>query len=386
MISPQWVTNLVTPFTAGILCGAAYLAKPVAFPVTFSLSVSLGILWAISQANNTPRVFRSLATTMLGFALIAGPWVVILSVQYQHLTFSTSGTINHALARPGKQRYRHPFREMFHIPEPGRITSWEDPSDMPYEYWSPFESSAHAKHQLLVIRRNFALFLNHLQNFDSLGLGLIALVLGFLAHSPWRKHLATERWRWAAVPVACLAGIYLPVYAVDERYLFPTYPFLFAASVGMVVRMTHRDQEGINVPRVVGFALLLASFASPVVQKLPTAMQGVPAKRGFEYAHAYEVAKKLQASDINGPVAGVNNESGLYVAFHMNQPWYGDERYPTLPRIKASQATLIVLSRDSPLISALDHDSSFTDLDSSLFHSEEEALNFPLKAYRLVMP
>jgi hypothetical protein len=85
--------------------------------------------------------------TLLGFLLVAAPWVVTLSLKYQGFTFSTSAKISHAIAGPHGKPGAHP--QVFHIPEPGRIWWWEDPSPNFYQdlYWSPLESLTYAKHQ-----------------------------------------------------------------------------------------------------------------------------------------------------------------------------------------------------------------------------------------------
>ena len=87
-----------------------------------------------------------------------------------------------------------------------------------------------------------------------------------------------------------------------------------------------------------------------------------------------------------GPLAGVKNLRGMYIAFFMNQPWYGSERNPTPARLKTSQATLIVVPRTSPLLATLDHEADFQDLDRVLFASEAQARPFPWKLYRIVAP
>jgi hypothetical protein len=390
MISPQWIDNPSTPFVAGIFCGASYLAKAVAFPLTFGLGLGLGVLWIMSRLSGIKKVLRSVVITMLGFALVAIPWVLILSWQYQRLTVSTSARINHALGKPTGQDFPH--IRMFHIPEPGRITWWEDPSrpftswqgpsHTSYTFWSPFTSVANLRHQLWRGVVNYKKILHTLQEFDLFGLGVFALVGGLLCPTPWGQNLGSDRWRWSGVLVACLCSMYLPFFAGPQRYYFPTYPFLIAASMGMVGWLTHKSQTKINVPRLIGFGLVVSSFSLPILLQLPATLRG----RDNQGIYAYKLAQKLQAAGLHGPLASVANLRGLYIAFFMKSAWYGSEDEPTPERLKASGAKLIIVPRGSPLLSTLNQDADLKALDRILFESEDQARPFPWIIYQVVAP
>jgi hypothetical protein len=200
---------------------------------------------------------------MFVFALMAAPWISVLSIKYHKLTFSTTAAIAHAVVGPPDVDRYHPFGRTFHQPEPGRLTSWEDPSLMKYKYWSPFANKDYAMHQLKLIARNFQTIVRLLCGFDVIGIGLLA-ILGCLAvPSPWRENLLLQRCRWAIVPVVCLSGIYLPVYIqkVDGRYFYAAYPFLWVAVVGATDQLTARISRDWLRKAIVALALI--SFAVP---------------------------------------------------------------------------------------------------------------------------
>jgi hypothetical protein len=98
------------------------------------------------------------------------------------------------------------------------------------------------------------------------------------------------------------------------------------------------------------------------------------------------LAQKLQSAGISGPLAGVADVRSMYIAFFMNQPWYGAVKDPTPAKLRDSQATLIIVPRDSPLLATLDHEADFHNLDRVLFASEEQARPFPWKLYRIAAP
>ena len=378
MLHVRWCTSRLTPWLTGGLCGMAYLAKAIALPATVSCCIGVGVLWAFSHRLPWRQVSRSVGLTLLGCALVAGPWIAVLSWKYRTPTFSTNGAIAHAIAGPRDVERYHPFRLMFHRPEAGRIFSWEDPSTMPYHYWSPLENRSYAKHQLHLMYTNVLRQLMVLRGFDVFGIGLFALVSGMLLPGSLRQRLQAEPWRWAVIPVICLAGWYLPVHAVDQRYYFLIYPLILTASMGFVLSLTRslcRWQRGASY---VGLLLVVSSFAFPVLTKLPTALRGL----GDPSVIAHALAMKLQAAHVSGPLAGIGTKEGLYMAFFMNQPWYGEEQHPTLERLKAVPAMLYVIPRHADLLAQLDADPTLRNLDALLFASAEEAQHYPWRVYQ----
>jgi hypothetical protein len=382
MLHVRWCTSRLTPWLTGVLCGLAYLAKAIALPVTVSCCLGVGGLWAFSHRRPWCQVRRSIGLTFLGCALVAGPWIAVLSWKYGTPTFSTSGAIAHATVGPADVERYHHFRRMFHQPETGRLFSFEDPSVMPYHYWSPLANPSYAKHQLSLIYANYHRQLRILQDFDTLGIGLFALVGGVLIPGSLRRRLRVEPWRWAIVPVVCLAGWYLPVYAMDQRYYFLAYPLLLAASMGLVDSLSQHLRRWRRGAWCVGVLLVVSSFAFPVLTKLPKALRGLETPG----VAAHRLSTKLRAAHISGPLAGIGTKEGLYIAFFMNQPWYGEERQPTLERIKAAPATLYVMPRHSPLFALLDEDATFRNLDALLFTSVEEAQRYPWRVYQRLAP
>ena len=93
---------------AGIVLGAAYLAKAVALPVSGLIIIALaGINVAVCQSSLRQTV-RATTIIVAGFLMIAGPWIGILSYKYGHPVFSTIGPIQHTLAGPAGYVSRPP--------------------------------------------------------------------------------------------------------------------------------------------------------------------------------------------------------------------------------------------------------------------------------------
>src|SRR5262249_28218998 len=148
----------------------------------------------------------------------------------------------------------------FHKPPIGRIGSGEDLSVMPYNYWSPFHSVGYAVHQGKIIYRNADSVIGYLKGFDWLGLGVVSVIFGYAFGTPWRKALQEDRWRWLLIPTVCLTVVYLPVYADQRRYYWPTFPFLVAASFGFTLSVAGFRSRKRQVNRITALALVTLSF------------------------------------------------------------------------------------------------------------------------------
>jgi hypothetical protein len=386
MLSAHWLVSRQSQLAAGMLCGAAYLAKAVALPVAVLLGVAITWLRATGRPTDTRSVVRSLMITSLGLLLVAGPWILILSLTYGRPTFSTAGPISHAIVGPPDVERHHPSFETLHTPAPGRIASWEDPSSLPYQYWSPVESGEYAIHQLKLVARNLVAVLVYLSGLDRLGVGLLAAVCGVLTlgrrRETVRENLIGQRWRWGAVLVACSAVVYLPVYALAPRYYYFAYPFLIAAAFGMVTWLTRAGRGLIYIPRLIGLAVVTVSFLALALGDLRDAVRGLDNRYSVA---SYELAERLKAAGTPGPIAGGRRgHEGLYVAFFMGEPWLGEESDPTPATLRSSRAQLVVCRRSSPLVNALDPDPYFEDLDAALFGHTKDTAQFPLKAYRVL--
>jgi hypothetical protein len=356
--------------------------------MSFVLIITAGVLWTLGKQTSFKLALRATAVTFLGLMVVAGPWILLLSLKYEKPVFSTSGPINHTLVGPGPIDLSHAVVfKTFHVPEPGRITSWEDPTAMPYRTWSPLESRQAAVHQLKVMHANAIRIFQHLRSFDWLGIGPVAVLFGLLFHAPWRENLRSDRWRWSAILIVCLTGFYLPVYALEQRYYLVTYPFLLGGSFGFVISMTQSLSSNARIFRWIAISLVTLSFAMSIEGPFRWAFQ--PLTNDVRIA-SYEVARifsaKLKASNIFGPVAVASREPsarvGLYSAFFMDVPYHGNQpETQTVEEVESSLAKIIVVDRGSLLDSKLNQNKNFISLDNVLFDSVSEALSSSVKVY-----
>jgi len=155
----------------------------------------------------------------------------------------------------------------------------------------------------------------------------------------------------------------------------------------MVTTLTDRPQARAGVPWLIGLVLVGFSFLDAQRGYLSLALHGL---KDPDAMYAGDLAGRLRGKNIGGPVAGAGDYDaawsgevvGLYVAFLLDQPFYGSDPHPTASAFKESGAGLIVLDRTAPVIAELAGDASFVDLDRLLFQSESEAKRYPLKVFQ----
>ena len=380
----NWISSALT----GLFWGLAYLAKAITLPLAFVFTFGvLALEWRV-RLSGIKTLVRSLFLALLALALIAIPWVIVLSLKYGAPTFSTTARIAHAVAGPSDVNRRHPFAIQFHRPAPGRITSWEDPSLTPYQYWSPFENRAYLMHQLKLIEKNLFIIASMLTRMNLFAPVMLLVLACALGRRRNRLPIIREPWFVAVVLLVSLPILYLPFFLnqEDQRYFYALFPFMWVASFGVLDWLQFRFPERSVWLKKLRPTLLAFAFASPALLLFVAALVGLPhfAPAGRV---AHQLAARLAAAGIRGPIAGSallrGGRAGLYTAFFLNQPWYGDQANPTPASFKTSNARLIIVRRDDPTSAQLDSDPAIRSLDNRLFDASQEASRFPLKVYEL---
>lgn len=442
MLGGGWCANRTKAVRAGALWGVAYLAKAVALPLAVLDGAVITMLWwtrlkelgrSVEDESATPEVHgssasaigpdkrrpassgqarqredregqtalpagtsvghrgepwlavRQLLLTWLVCALVAAPWIVVLSLKYQAPTFSTSAGIAHAVAGPPDVARYHPALRTLHRPPPGRVTAWEDPDPGAYAYWSPFAGADAFWHQVKLVARNMAIAVWLMTKLVALAPGLLALAGLALCRGGRRR----RRWPWLIAPLGCLSAVYLPVFLHpgDERYFYGAFPLLWGIGFGL---LTDWPARGARVQARLerwGLRLLILVFLVFPALLTVLALVGLP-KLAPAGDCARELAARLEHAQVRGPIAGsarlTGGRTGLYTAFFLRQPWLGDEESPTPESYFRSGARLVVVVRESALAQQLRQDSRFRDLDAVLFASPAEAARCAVQVFERV--
>jgi len=376
LVSDKCATNARTALGTGSVLGAAYLAKAVALPASALMIIALAGTKVAVYRTSLRQTIRTTAIIAAGFLIVAGPWIGILSYKYGRLVFSTIGPIQHAIVGPPDMPRDHPDHLRFYKPEPGRIFMAEDPTNLPYNYWSPFENVAYAVHQAKIIHRNAPLVIQYLKSFDWFGLGLVSAILGYLLARPWRKLLHEEPWRLLVIPIVSVVLIYLPVYAghlyprQDVRYYWVAFPFLTAASFGFTLHLSGAIINNRAVQRPLALALVTVSL---IVGNEGAFLEAFSLLENPE-AHvrtAKVLANKLRATGLVGSIAAVGPVplDDRYLAYLLNVQSFGTlEKVDDPQEILSSGAALVIVPRGTALARQLREDRRFASADRQLFN------------------
>jgi hypothetical protein len=388
MLSDGWAESRWRACTAGITWGLAYCCKAVGLPIALISMGGLGGLWWLTRRDQRRQVIRHLLLTLLGLGLIASPWIGTISAKYQRLTFSTSAAIGHAIVGPTDVNRFHPFALQFRAPPTGRLTVWEDPSNLPYRYWSFWDNTEYARHQLALIASNVKVAYYRIREMDLIGLGVVAVACGLVMlviqgiDAIGHRALvgAGGRWCWLVIPVAALMGTYLPVYAAEARFYYPTFPCLLALGMGAVEELRQLRPQ-LSRLRSILVVLAFVCFAGPAMIRLE------PALRGFEdpaVISAWDLAHRLEQAGLKGPMAGSGmiqgQRTGLYAAFILGVPWCGDEPQPLPDDFLRCGAAIMVFNRADPAAASFLAHASFRNLDPVLFGDAATSAKYPLQA------
>lgn len=374
MLRDGWFNNYRAAFLAGGFWGLAYLTKAIALPLgCLAIAVHCGrLIW--ERKASWSAVLRSGGATAIVMVIIALPWVLTLSAKYGQLTFSTAPPITHTLTGPPDQDRYHPFARTFHQPAPGRVTSWEEPSRMEYQRWSPWENWSYAWHQIKVLAKNCLTLAVLWTSLNVAALALVGLWLRQLLKSRGRSPYSDILW----LPV-CLAAIYLPCFFTftEQRFFYLTLPLFFVGTVRWLA------PEGLAISRGRMWLVCLL-VALPLLAQVGL-IQDRTATAGRVAA---QLADRFRAAQMAGPLAGSANLSGgrtgLYLAFLLNQPWHGDKLVPTLDEIAVSRARCFVVRRATTLAAQLQADARFLKLDAALFGTEEAAALCPVQVFEIL--
>ena len=395
LLSDRWIANARTAFGAGLVLAAAYLAKAVALPASALMIIALAGTNVAVYRTSLWQTIRATAIIVAGFLVVAGPWIGILSYKYGRPVFSTAGPIAHAIMGPPDMPRDFPDHLHFYKPEPGRLSTFEDPTYLPFNYWSPVENIAYAVHQAKIIHRNAHLVIQYLKAFDWFGLGLISAIFGYLSARPWRKSLQEEPWRLSFIPIASVVLIYLPVYAghlypgQDVRYYWLTFPFLIAAGFGFTLYVSGATFKNCAVQRTLALALVTVSLIIGNEGAFLRAFS-LTERPDIGAPTAKRLADKLTTTGLIGPIAVVGRvpPDHYYLAYLLNVQSFGEILNVDDPQeILSSGAALVIVPRGTALARQLREDRRFASADRQLFgcnqaneNSVEVFLTKPLPA------
>ena len=380
-LEARWPTHVKTALAAGLFFGLAYLSKSVALPIACLTVAARGVMALWWREANVAQVLRAWVVSYAALAVVAGPWMGVLTAKYGKPTFSTSAAVQHAIVGPEDMPRTHPYARSLAMPDAGRITSFEEPDGALYSHWSPFDNGDYLKHQIKLLLQNARSVANILSSMNLLGLAMFPLVIGLAISVARRAPPDGRRWSTAGLVLVAAVPIFLPIYCGEVRYFYYALPLLVAATLGMLDEVCGRDEathavEGLAERRVqwgrwLCLSIVAATFAAPYVIKLGMllAMGERPAWR--------TAAERLRSAAIAGPMAGEAEVfEGLYTAYYAERPFLGFLSDAAPSDYERGGARLVVLAAGGAVAERFASDGRWRSLDSELLPtgvSQDEA-------------
>jgi hypothetical protein len=340
VLDPKLPQRPFRALLAGAAAGMAFLGKAYMLPFTLvHLPATLLIRWRMSRrgGQGAARGGHHVITVgeaatawvvfLAGQALIAGPWVAVLTWHYGKLTCSTAGAANHANMGPaafGNDPLWNPGLVADFIADPRLAADW-----------SPLQDGAHFLHQLKVIFCNLNNCLGYVLPWVAFG-GIFAAI-GRRRRRPSARgggHHAPmvggdfPGLSWCVVTVAIFCGGYSYI-NLESRYIVPVVTPLLCLGAMLVVSRVVQSAEaggtGHHVPKVgVPFFRWRRSvrWVIPVILLVSAQdvhrMACIPLfhPQSAKLARYRSIAEQLRGARLlPGPFAANRWHDGLYVSY-----------------------------------------------------------------------
>ena len=372
-LHPRLLESRWRQFACGLLGGVAFLAKAYALPFvlvhfTFVLLLRRRLERATrdgAQADarepGRREPLKAWAAGMFGLALLAAPWIGLISYKDARITISSAGPGTHA--RQASELGRWPPMDRLRAPLPGHLHTWETPEAFTSDVASSREGGFLA-YQAGVAYRGVWNAGRVISQFDRLHVSfylVLALPLIALALRSRRDDLLRGLWMLGTVALYC-SGYALIV--VRERFIEPVLlPPVCIASfhfAGVLAARLSAWKKKISLA-VGGLAaaVLVISFGHTAVGRLAAnrTLTGQPSTYRA-------LARELLAKGHDGPVASTCHWPGLYVAYHMGRPYLGKTASDKLAECEAELdehgAKMFLVWNDSPLYAVFATSPSWT--------------------------
>lgn len=325
----------------GLLTGVGFLAKSYALPyfvVHFPLTLAWEWWFQDRRAPISRVVLRGLQG-VLAFAIVAGPWIAALSHKFGEFTVSTSARLNHSVIGPSDKPRYHPVWRGLQRPRPDRLTLWEVPEDLEYNHWSPLESTAYFRHQVLYTALTSLVVVGDVARCDLFRLTLPAFLVAplLLAGPRTRRGFATAT--WIGLSLAIFAGgftlVFYTVRYIELLAWTTASVFVLAFCVPWFGELAAR----LRLRRWAPLAFSLLAVTSFAFDACYRSARYLVAGNARHVGTLRRPAKELLSLAGPGPIAVSPNlkHDGMYLAFFCNQPYHG---HPTETDPAAIDASL----------------------------------------------
>jgi hypothetical protein len=316
IFNENYSNNRINGALCGFLGGLGFLSKSYLFPFFLVHFIFFNFLYYFKGLKiNKKGVKKNLILGLVVFLAISGMWIGTLSIKYDKITIGTATEYNHAVAGPEYQ-LNHPvyFMGLIKPPNTSATSTWEEPSLVKLDDWSPFESWEYFEFQLKIIKDNLLLVAIILEYYSILSLAIIITSLYFIFKSNTVKSFKNKL-IYLMITIFIYSSGYLLIY-IQERFLWPVIILLMFCGYYLVNNLYQEKILSLKL-RNIFLIILMASFIF------------APAYELFIYPNtdtdSYLLTKTLQEDyGIHGNIASNSLwEQTNRFSFYLNSQYYG---------------------------------------------------------------
>lgn len=406
--APDILTGQKKSFAAGAVGGLSYLAHHYAFPFfMIHFPLLLGLSWYFRR--NEPgypmkRVLVSWVTGIAGFMFVSSLWIGAVSIKEGHLTISSKGGIAHAVVGPKDVDRRHPFfvGGLYQPKEPYAIHVFEDPSDIPFKTWSPFESREYFMHQLKLILNNARYILNHFV-FES-PFFTYAFIVGVLTLIPIALLLrkssgpGTFLYSWVLVTFVIYSSGFLLLIARSPRRFYALMLLFLLFVFHILENLISHFRETVSGRRLrmltfYLFVIAVAAFAvKPAVHMARALSYIVMDKPVNPYK---EMADQISTISFPAPYAIIRStqkpHTDTYIAYYLGLQFLGRpnsrDTNGIANEMKISGARSLLVFDNMEIVGMLQDDGRFVHVSSLKLKNPEryaDAVNVNIRDHEII--
>ena len=255
--------------------------------------------------KNYKTIIFNYALSIIVFALLITPWIIMISNKYNAFTISTSGTINIRIVNP-ELNFRHPTIESgFAKPsDNSAVSAHDDPDISMYPEWNPLSN----------LNYIIGIIFKHLIKFLVFTFLFSPIIIPF---NLLLKKRMDKRY-WIILLAALIYGLgYTPVY-VENRYIWPSMVLLTISGLYIINLLSEKILNN-NFKFYTFFILTIISF-------LPFIFYGFNQQliTTSAYNQAHLISKEF---NIKGNIASTNHWGhSLALSYFLNSKFYGTEK------------------------------------------------------------
>ena len=296
---PERISN---GLLSGVLGALLYFSKPYGFPFFISHFILINTFHYFRiPSGEKKKVILNAFIGMFIFLALAVSWIVLISSKYGYTTFSTAGTENYSIVAPapdkkiGRHHDSHLYNEGFYKPHDERaINVFEDLSYLYVKSWSPFESWANFRHQILLCLKNAHSIAKFLILFTPLSFIIISAYV-LLCIRPVKELLQRGDILYPLSTMILYSGGYTIPF-VSQRYIWIDNILLLLMGGHLLsLLFQHEFFKIYNLRKNILIALVITSFIVLPIQNIIHKPD-----RGKEI---YLLSKKLESYNIQGKIA-----------------------------------------------------------------------------------